>query len=79
MSARCECGEWSGVACEWSGDESDLVFVDWMPEHFRASHEAAGIDSIRGLGRPAGVCRLTVSEECAERILEESGDWAVRR
>lgn len=79
MSARCECGEWSGVACTWSGDESDLVSVDWMPEHLRASHEAAGIASIHGLGRVAGVCRLNVSEECAERILEESGDWAVRR
>ena len=29
---KCNCGEWSGEACSWSGTKADTVRVEFMPE-----------------------------------------------
>lgn len=65
---ECQCGEWSGVACTGSAE----VTVEWMPQHLRASHVAAG-----NLGAyPAnGARRIRVSRECADAMLETNGAW----
>lgn len=39
---RCECGKVTGEACTWVGPVRDTVVLDYMPEHLRASHHAAG-------------------------------------
>jgi hypothetical protein len=70
---ECECGTWSGERCQWSGPKSETVVVEWMPEQHRASHEAAGN---AGAYPANGSRRLRVERSCAERILEDSGDWA---
>lgn len=66
---RCACGTITGVACEWSGAESETVNVEWMPEHLRASHEAAGN---RGSYPHNGSQHLTLNRECAESLAD---DW----
>lgn len=72
MGVRCECGEWSGERCEWSGDASDAVRVEVMPEHLRSSHEAAGNS---GSYPDNGAVRLRVSRECADLMVAADGDW----
>jgi hypothetical protein len=49
-----------------------MVTVEWMPEHLRASHEAAG-----NSGRyPAnGARRIAVSRSCANAMIEHDGEW----
>ena len=69
----CECGQVSGVRCEWTGAEADTVLVEWMPAYLRESHEAAGN---RGVYPHNGATRLRVQDSCAEWILESEGDWA---
>jgi len=69
----CECGYWSGEACCWRGPESETVVVEYMPEYLRASHRAAGNSGIY----PAnGAVRLRVERSCADRIIEDAGEWA---
>lgn len=72
MTHQCQCGEWSGDPCQWSGPASGMVTVEWMPEHLRASHEAAG-----NSGRyPAnGARRIAVSRSCANAMIEHDGEW----
>jgi hypothetical protein len=38
----CECGEILGGCCDGEGLRSQMAVVEWMPEHLRASHVAAG-------------------------------------
>lgn len=68
----CECGEWCGEPCEWTGPKSETVRVEWMPEHLRASHEAAGN---RGSYPHNGASRIRVNVECAERMIKTDGEW----
>lgn len=42
MDTRCECGEWTGERCAWTGPRTQTVVVEYMPEWLRASHETAG-------------------------------------
>ena len=71
---QCECGEWSGEACQWSGPASEMVVVEWMPEHLRASHAAAGNS---GCYPANGSVRLAATKTCAELMLEHDGEWAM--
>lgn len=71
-ATSCECGEWSGGTCEWSGSTDDAVIVEWMPEHYRASHRAAGN---RGTYPANGARRICVSRECADLMIETDGEW----
>lgn len=68
----CQCGSWSGCACEWSGTESDTVVVEYMPEQYRASHTAAGN---RGVWPHNGASRVRVSRECAATMIETDREW----
>lgn len=70
---RCECGEWSGEACSWEGPRGETVIVEFMPEQHRASHAAAGN---RGVYPANGARRIRVERSCADRIMEQDGDWA---
>ena len=65
MRCECECGEVTGVRCEWSGPREQTVVVEWMPEHLRASHEAAGNG---GVYPHNGAERLRVYADCADHI-----------
>lgn len=71
-TVRCECGEATGVRCEWCGPVGDTVVIEWMPKFLRASHTAAG-----GNGSyPAnGSERLRVECSCADLLLETDGEW----
>ena len=72
---KCNCGEWSGEACSWSGTKADTVLVDFMPESFRASHVAAG-----NCGNfPAnGASRIRVAMSCADFMFAHDGEWCVK-
>lgn len=69
----CECGDWSGEQCEWTGPVSETVVVEWMPEEYRESHRKAGN---RGVYPANGALRLRVERSCAERIIEDAPEWA---
>jgi hypothetical protein len=70
---HCECGEWSGERCLWSGPIDETVIVEYMPECWRASHTAAGGDGIYPVN---GAQRIRVERSCADRMIELDGDWA---
>jgi len=67
-TVHCQCGEWSGERCAWTGPIEETVVVEFIPEHLRASHEAA-----RNYGvYPAnGAIRIRVHTECAEMMAGE--------
>lgn len=69
---HCECGEWSGERCWWSGPESETVTVEWMPEQHRASHTAA---SNAGVYPANGARHLQVHRKCAASMIEHDGAW----
>lgn len=69
----CQCGEVYGAPCEWSGDVADTVLVEVMPEHLRASHEAAGN---KGDYPQNGAIRLRVERSCADSLVESEDGWA---
>lgn len=71
---KCNCGEWSGEACNWSGSKADTVLIDFMPESFRASHAAAGN---RGSFPVNGASRVRVAMSCANFMLAQDGEWCV--
>lgn len=73
-TVHCECGELYGERCEWDGPASETVIVEVMPEHLRASHEAAGN---RGVYPHNGAVRLRVEQSCADRMVEHDGDWTL--
>ncbi len=65
---RCECGEITGVPCEWSGPRRYLTLVEHMPESLRDSHTAAGN---AGEYPHNGAVRLWCSRECAKALADE--------
>jgi hypothetical protein len=69
---RCDCGEWSGEHCAWSGSETDLVSVVFMPEYLRSSHVAAGN---RGSYPANGSRRIRASAGCAAEMVKHDGEW----
>lgn len=69
---HCACGDWSGEQCAWTGPASEMVTVEYMPEHLRASHTAAGN---RGSYPANGAQRVRAEKSCAERMLSNDGDW----
>lgn len=69
---RCQCGEWSGEACEWSGPVGQTVVVEFMPAQYRASHTAAGN---AGAYPYNGASRIRVERACAARMIEYDADW----
>jgi hypothetical protein len=70
---QCECGQWSGETCGWMGPADETTRVEFMPEHLRGSHEAAGNS---GVYPHNGAVRISVSLACADLIVEHDGDWA---
>lgn len=72
---ECECGTWTGERCAWSGPKSATVLVEYMPQQYRSSHEAAGNV---GTWPANGAERVRVSRECAETLLEQPDerDWS---
>lgn len=58
--------------CEWSGDLSELVVVERMPDSLRASHDAAGNS---GVYPHNGAERAAVQWECAARLIEADEEW----
>jgi hypothetical protein len=67
---ECQCGKITGVGCCWSGPAAETVLVEHMPEHHRASHEAAGN---RGVYPHNGSVRLRVARACVADVVD--GDW----
>lgn len=73
-TVRCQCGEADhDGACEWTGPRRETVIVEWMPREYRSSHDAAGAD---GCPPCNGAVRLRCERSCAERLVEDSPDWA---
>ena len=72
MSVKCQCGQWSGEPCQWSGPKSKTMVVEFMPEHLRASHEAAGNS---GNYPHNGAVRVRVEESCAALMAKTDGQW----
>lgn len=72
---HCECGEWTGEYCNWSGPRSETVVVEYMPDQYRASHAAA---ANAGIYPANGSVRVRVERSCAALLLEQPGesDWA---
>lgn len=71
---RCDCGDWSGEPCQWTGEAGDMVVVQWMPEHLRASHAAAGNN---GNFPVNGARRTAVERSCADLMVETDGEWVL--
>lgn len=67
MATACQCGEITGVRCDWTGD----VLVEHMPEHLRASHAKA---HNRGSYPLNGSIRLRLNRGCAENLASE---WTI--
>lgn len=67
----CESGTATGEPCAWDGDADDLVTVEWMPEHLRSSHEAAGN---WGEYPHNGAERLRCCPGCAEMLQAEQDE-----
>ena len=68
----CQCGQWSGEPCQWSGSKNETVVVEFMPEHLRASHEAAGNS---GSYPGNGAVRVRVEASCAALMAKTDGQW----
>lgn len=72
---HCECGEWTGERCAWTGPVGQTVLVEYMPEQYRASHRAAGNP---GACPHNGAVRVRVERSCAKLLLtdENAREWA---
>lgn len=70
---RCGCGAWTGERCAWAGPRSEMVVIEWMPLHLRASHASAGN---RGTYPANGAVRVLAHRDCAAGLLESDEDWA---
>lgn len=70
---QCQCGNWSGEPCQWTGEAEDMVIVEWMPHEHRASHAAAGNS---GSFPDNGAQRIAVERSCAELMIDTDGEWA---
>jgi len=69
---RCQCGLAIGEQCEWIGPVEETVVVEFMPECFRASHQAAGNS---GRWPVNGSIRFRAERSCAEMLAEDHGEW----
>lgn len=69
---RCDCGDWSGEPCQWTGEADDMVIVEWMANEHRASHAAAGNS---GSFPDNGSRRIVVERSCAELMIDTDGEW----
>ena len=62
---RCQCGEITGVRCEWVGPTSETTEILWVPPYLRGTAMAAGGDTITPyatrLRVEDGTCLPTVS------------------
>jgi hypothetical protein len=70
---RCECGNWTGQLCNWSGPISELVVVEYMPEYLRQSQTASGN---MGCHPNNGSVRVVAQRDCAEMLICEESDWS---
>jgi len=61
MTLNCQCGALTGRRCDWHGDASETVEVDYVPEYQRGTAEAAGTHV--GLTERVRVCA-----DCADWI-----------
>lgn len=71
-SNQCECGEVFGERCARELG-NDAVAVEWMPEHLRASHAAAGNAGSFPLN---GASRLRCAPACASMIADQDPEWS---
>lgn len=69
---HCECGQWSGERCQWSGPKSETVEIAFMPNDLRSSHRAAGN---HGIYPANGALVITVERTCADRMVESDREW----
>ena len=69
---QCQCGEWTGEMCAWSGPASEMVVVEYMPECLRPSHTAAGG---RGAWPHNGSIRVAVERGCADLAVAADPLW----
>ena len=74
MGYHCQCGKITGVACTWYGPTIEMVVLEWMPHHLRASHAAA---KNSGVYPTNGAERIAVERSCAEALMSgtEVGEW----
>ena len=73
-SVPCECGSHSDSGpCYASVPENGCVLVEYMPQHLRASHTAAGNS---GVYPHNGSLRIRVHPDCAQEILLFDPDWS---
>ena len=70
---RCGCGAWTGERCSYVCQPTDLVLVEWMPEHLRESHESAGAS---GSYPSNGSLRVRCAEDCAADLLDADPEWS---
>lgn len=70
----CECGSHSdGGPCYASVPENGCVLIEYVPQHLRASHTAAGNS---GVYPHNGSLRIRVHPDCAQEILLFDPDWS---
>lgn len=69
----CECGEWSGERCQWTGPDSERVAVEFIPPHLRGTYRKV----LEGAGSypTGGAVRIRVSPECARVMRKLDGEW----
>lgn len=67
---QCQCGEWSGDACQGEGRPSRMKRVRFVPDYLRGTAIAAGGDTFG----PYAVSVL-VTRECAEWMREYDPEW----
>ena len=74
---ECECGELTGERCAWTGPLTETEVIEYMPEHLRSSHVAAGNS---GTCPRNGAQRIRVERSCAERLIHiwEDGEQTDR-
>lgn len=69
---RCQCGEWSGARCEWTGPIADTFEIHFTPVHLRASRIAANNYEISPSN---GAIRIRVEESCGRRMIDSDHTW----
>lgn len=69
---KCECGDWSGEFCPWSGPKRETVLVRFVPGQYRGTASALGGGIEHGLAQT-----LRVHENCAEWMRDHDPEWVV--
>lgn len=67
---KCECGDWSGEPCPWSGPRDETVLVRYVPGQYRGTAHALGGGIGHGLAQT-----LRVHENCAEWMRDHDPEW----